>query len=138
MLLAAPCEHESAVSKSPCSAWCGVVCFAVLLTAPHSHGWFLLPCYELAHTLTQWQSMIISHVQAVNVLLNFLQDRIDSVYDRFELFCLANVLRVPPHIKLPTDLPLADLSVSAEREAELKVRYRPSVTHASPRRLLSR
>jgi hypothetical protein len=62
----------------------------------------------------------LTHTQAVNKLLNFIQDQIDRYYDRFELFCLSNVLRVPPHVHLSTDLPSGDATVTPERVAELR------------------
>lgn len=56
----------------------------------------------------------------MNKLLNFIQDQVDKYYDRFELFCLSNVLRVPPHVPLPTDLPSGEAVATAERVAELR------------------
>ena len=64
-------------------------------------------------------------VQAVNKLLNFVQDEIDKIYDRFELYCLTNLLKVPPHIELPTDLPKD--TCTPEREAALKVTVLTSI-----------
>lgn len=42
--------------------------------------------------------------RVVNKLLSFVQDQIDKYYDKYELFCLTNVLKIPSHVKLPTDL----------------------------------
>jgi len=43
--------------------------------------------------------------QDVDKLLNFVQDAIDKYFDKFELYCLSNIFKVPAHIKLDSDLP---------------------------------
>eukprot|EP00041_Stephanoeca_diplocostata_P005865 m.69758 g.69758 ORF g.69758 m.69758 type:complete len:214 (-) comp16045_c0_seq10:1217-1858(-) len=59
--------------------------------------------------------------RVVNKLLNFVQDQIDKYYDKYELFCLTNVLKIPSHVGLPTDLPpSADLHQLQEKERELR------------------
>lgn len=43
--------------------------------------------------------------QDVEKFLNFTQDAVDKYLDKFELYCLTNVFRVPAHAKLVGDLP---------------------------------
>lgn len=59
--------------------------------------------------------------KAIDALLNFLQDKIDKYFDKFELFCLTNVMRVPKHVKLPTDMPEIDPDDTLETAKTLEV-----------------
>lgn len=65
--------------------------------------------------------------QDVEKFLNFTQDAVDKYLDKFELYCLTNVFRVPAHAKLAGDLPLEaeipskkDVAALTEELADLK------------------
>jgi hypothetical protein len=57
----------------------------------------------------------------VEKLLNFVQDAVDKYFDKFELYCLSNVFRVPPHAKLDGDLPADDEMPSQAEEVSGRV-----------------
>ena len=53
--------------------------------------------------------------QDIEKCLNFTQDAVDKYFDKFELYCLTNIFRVPAHATLDGDLP-ADIPTPSEKE----------------------
>lgn len=66
-------------------------------------------------------------LQTLNAVLNYVQDSIDKYFDKFELYCLTEVFRIPAHISLPGDLPKqspTDAHVEALDQERLALRKR--------------